>query len=182
MHKILLISFAAFAFACSGGSDNTTTEKTDSIKTDTTRVVAPATDHTGTYEYVNPYNSLDLIHNHYIVLHKNSDDTYSGRYYGVTDLFDADRTEYAAGFFVLPMQNIVIEGENLNFELIPAQEDFFNEVIDLSMMSSGDAKAAGFTAWEVYTQWDPKKFEAKIQGGSITLLNQVEEMTFIPMN
>lgn len=178
--KKLLFLLPLGLMACSGNSETSGTENKDTSPVTTETV--QTTDYSGTYEYVNPYNSLDLIHNHYIVLMKNSDDTYSGRYYGPTDVFDTERTEYAAGFFVLPMQNILIEGENLSFDLVPAQTDFFNETIDLSMKSSADALAAGLTPWEVYMLWEKKSFTAKLLGGTISLENQVEEMNFVPMN
>ncbi len=178
--KNLLFLLPLGLMACGGSSETTTTENTDttSVLTDTVQSI----DHSGTYEYVNPYNTLDIIHNHYIILMKNSDDTYSGRYYGPTDAVDPDRTEYAAGFFVLPMQNILIDGENLSFDLEPTQTDFFNETVDLSMTSSADALAAGLTPWEVYAAWEKKSFTAKLLGGTISLQNQVEEMNFVPMN
>lgn len=178
--KNLLFLLPLGLMACGGSSETSTTVNSDTtaVLTDTAELI----DHSGTYEYVNPYNSLDLIQNHFIVLAKNSDDTYSGRYYGVTDLFDPERTEYAAGFFVLPMQNILIEGENLSFDLVPTQTDFFNETINLSMNSSADALSAGLTPWEVYAVWEKKSFTAKLLGGTISLENQVEEMNFVPMN
>jgi hypothetical protein len=178
--KKLLFLVPLGLLACSGNSETSSTQNTDStsVATDTVQTV----DHSGTYEYVNPYNDLDIIHNHYIVLMKNSDDTYSGRYYGPTDAVDPDRVEYSAGFFVLPMQNILIDGENLSFELVPTQTDFFNETVDLSMTSSADALAAGLTPWEVYAVWEKKSFTAKLLGGTISLENQVEEMNFLPMN
>ncbi|MBL7898984.1 MAG: hypothetical protein JNJ99_10645 [Crocinitomicaceae bacterium] len=171
-----------FIFAACGQSSETETTTSDSTKTTADTSVTETDDISGTYEYVNPYNSLDLIHNHYIVLEKNSDNTYSGRYYGVTDMFDPERTEYAAGFFVLPMKDLIIEGENMSFELVPQQTDFFNETIDLSMKNSEEAKAAGLTSWEVYMLWESKKLNAKIAGGVISLLDQPEEMSFVPMN
>lgn len=179
--RVLLFGLPFFFVSC-GQSAETDTNTTDSTKTSTDTASVETADHSGTYEYVNPYNSLDLIHNHYIILEKNSDDTYSGRYYGVTDMFDPDRTEYSAGFFVLPMQNLVIEGENMSFDLVPQQTDFFNETIDLSMKNSEDAKAAGLTSWEVYMLWESKKLKATIAGGVISLLDQPEEMSFVPMN
>lgn len=168
--------------ACGGNTETTANANAD---TDTTAVLTDTVksiDHSGTYEYINPYNSLDLIENHYIVLEKNNDNTYSGRYYGTTDLFDEAREGYLPGFFVLPMENILIEGENLSFELTPSTQDFFNEAVLLSMNSSADAQTAGFTAWEIGLKPEQKKFTAKLLGGTISLENQVEEMTFIPMN
>ncbi|MBK9192538.1 MAG: hypothetical protein IPM77_14115 [Crocinitomicaceae bacterium] len=179
--RVLLFTLP-FIFAACGQSTETETNSSDSTKTNVDTAVAATDDFTGTYEYVNPYNSLDLIHNHYIVLEKNSDDTYSGRYYGVTDMFDPDRSEYSAGFFVLPMQNLVVDGENMSFELVPQQTDFFNETVDLSLMNSEEAKAAGLTSWEVYMLWESKKLNAKFAGGVISLLDQPEEMSFVPMN
>lgn len=178
--KNLLFFVPLGLIACGDNTETTTAENTDTTYTVANTV--ESVDHSGTYEYVNPYNSLDLIQNHFIILTKNSDNTYSGRYYGMTDLFDPDRTEYSAGFFVLPMQNIVIDGEDLSFELAPTQTDFFNESIDLSITSSTDALAAGLTPWEVYMLWEKKSFTAKLLNGTISLENQVEEMNFVPMN
>lgn len=179
MKKIFFL-FPLGLMACGGSSETKATENTDttSVSTDTLQSI----DHSGTYEYIYPYNSLDLIENHYIVLEKNTDNTYSGRYYGTTDLFDEAREGYLPGFFVLPMLNILIEGENLAFELNPTPEDFFNETILLSMNSSADAQVAGFTSWEIGLKPEQKKFTAKLLGGTISLENQLEEMNFIPMN
>jgi len=179
--KFITLLLPLALLACGQSPQTDTVEETDSLTApaaDTTE----ALDHSGTYEYVSPYNSLDRIENHYIVLIKNTDDSYSGRYYGTTDLFDTDRAEYLQGFFVLPMHGLQIHEEQLSFDLIPAQTDFFNETIDLSMTNSAEAMAAGLTAWEVYAGWEAKHFTGTLRGGTLTLDDQAEEMTFIPMN
>lgn len=178
--KNLIWSLPLFLVAC-GSETQVENQESNDTTTVVTDVIQPD-DYSGTYQYINPYNDLDIIHNHYIVLEKNSDDTYSGRYYGPTDIIDLERVEYSAGFFVLPMSDLVIEGETMSFDLVPNQTDFFNETVTLDMKSSAAAAAAGLTQWEVYALWEKRSFTAQFMGGTISLNDQAEEMVFIPMD
>lgn len=180
--KKYLYTLPLFLLACGSqeAASENNAESTES-QTDSTQTETDTDDLSGTYEWRSPYNDLNYIENHYMVLEKNSDDTYTGRYYGRTDIFDKERTEYAQGYFVLPMTDLKIENGVMTFSIIPTQDDLFAETIDLSIMNSTEAKEKGLAPWEVWTTWEKADLTAKIQGGNITLEGQEEEMIFIPM-
>lgn len=177
--KNLLLSLPFGIIACAGNTQTINLENSDTtvIFADTNEGV----DYSGTYEYVYPNNSLDFIQNHFIVLTKNDNATYSGRYYGTSDLFDEDPGEYLPGFFVLPMENILIEEEKLSFDLSSGVSDFFNEPVYLSSFSSADAASSGLTEWDAGLEFEPKSFKATFVDGCISLENQTQTMNFVPM-
>ena len=71
-----------------------------------------------TYEYVYPYNTEDLVENHYIELRMRGDSV-TGRYYGTTDDFDSAREGYLPGFFVTTMNDLRIVDGAISFSLSP---------------------------------------------------------------
>lgn len=170
-----------FLMACGSQETAETNSETNQNQTDSTQTETASDDISGTYEWVSPYNDLNYIENHYMVIEKEGDN-YTGRYYGRTDIFDKERAEYAQGYFVLPMTDLKIENGVMTFSIIPTQDDLFAETIDLSIMNSAEAKEKGLAPWEVWTTWEKADLTAKIQGGTISLEGQAEEMTFIPMN
>jgi len=89
----------------------------------------------GVYEYVYEHNAKDLNENHYIVL-ESDNDFVVGRYYGTSDDFDDAREGYHPGFFVAPMRQLSIQGQNISFQIELQADDLFLKPIELSIRSS----------------------------------------------
>ena len=111
----------------------------------------------GTYEYIYPYNSEDLIENQYIILVK-SKEGYSGWYYGTSDEFDAAREGYLPAFFVAKMQNLKITNDTIAFNLNISDNDLLTEPVTLKLRSTEEAIKAGYSKWENKISPTPKKY------------------------
>lgn len=114
----------------------------------------------GTYEYIYPDNTEDLIENQYIIIDK-KDSKYFGLYYGTTDEFDETREGYLPGFFVAPMDNLEINNDTIKFTLSVDDKDFFEKPIDRDIKSTEEAFKAGYENWGVKMN---KKFSKKYSG------------------
>lgn len=101
----------------------------------------------GTYEYVYPHNTEDLIENHYLVLTEESGASQRGWYYGTSDDFDQAREGYLPGFFVAEMQELEIAGDSLHFALSVSNEDLFTKPVPLQHRSAGDVPLNEFEKW-----------------------------------
>jgi hypothetical protein len=100
-----------------------------------------------TYEYVYPYNTPDLIENHYLVLDTSGPDA-RGWYYGTSDEFDAGREGYLPGFFVAPMTDLEVSSGAISFALDrPAR--FFAAPVPLEYRSADDVPAGRLGEWDV---------------------------------
>ena len=111
----------------------------------------------GTYEYIYPYNSEDLIENQYIILVKSKEE-YSGWYYGTSDEFDAAREGYLPAFFVAKMQNLKISNDTITFNLNISDNDLLTEPVTLKLRSTEEAIKAGYSKWENKISPTPKKY------------------------
>ena len=93
----------------------------------------------GTYEYVYPDNTSDLIENHYIVIDK-IDNHYVGRYYGTSDEFDDAREGYYPGFFVANMENLEIKNDTIRFRLTVPNDKILSKSVNLNIKTYEEAK------------------------------------------
>lgn len=84
----------------------------------------------GTYHYVYPHNTPDLIEDHFIILTR-SGKSIAGRYYGTRDEFDQNREGYYPGFFVATMNNIVLTDNSISFNLSIDTSEIFTRAIPL---------------------------------------------------
>jgi hypothetical protein len=100
----------------------------------------------GVYEFVYPYNTRDLIENHFIVLTK-TDNKIAGLYYGTSDEFDVGREGYFPGFFVSPMEKLEIHGDTIRFTLNTKNSDFLTQSVDLRIKSTKAAIDSGYKNW-----------------------------------
>jgi hypothetical protein len=102
---------------------------------------------TATYEYAYPYNTPDLIENHFIVLETSSDGT-RGWYYGTSDEFDSAREGYLPGFFVAPMLDLRLGAAEISFTLRrPAR--FFTSPVPLAFRDPADVPTGRLEEWGV---------------------------------
>ena len=108
----------------------------------------------GIYEYVYPYSSEE---NHYIVLTED-DGKIIGFYYGTSDEFDEVREGYAPGFFVVPMDNLEIKGDTIQFVLNVGKSDFLSNPVGLQITSTQKALDKGNESWANNLSPESKKY------------------------
>jgi len=111
----------------------------------------------GTYEYVNPDNTADLVENHYIVIDK-IDNHYVGRYYGTSDEFDDAREGYYPGFFVTDMKNLDIINDTIRFRLTVPNDKILSKTVDLNIKTYAEAKENGYENWPNKMTLEPKDY------------------------
>ena len=116
----------------------------------------------GTYEYIYPNNTSDLIENHYIVIDK-INDKYIGRYYGTSDEFDHAREGYYPGFFVTDMDDLEIKNDTIRFKLSVPNEKILSKIVDLSIKSYEEAKEKGYENWPNKMTLEPKDYIGKFK-------------------
>ncbi len=135
---------------------------------------ASSKDLSGTYEYVYPHNSEDLIENQYIILIK-SKDGYSGWYYGTSDEFDEAREGYLPAFFVTEMLNLKISNDTITFKLAITDNDLLTESVTLKLRSTEEAIKAGYSQWSNKINPTPKEYWGLIiNPNQISLKGEVE--------
>jgi hypothetical protein len=106
-----------------------------------------ATAQTAVYEYVYPYNTPDLVENHYVVLDSAGGEL-RGWYYGTSDEFDAAREGYLPGFFVAPMEELQVTGSAISFRLT-RPERFFVAPVPTEYRESNAVPPGVLEEWTV---------------------------------
>lgn len=161
MRIILILWISIFIVSC--GNQNSTQNKvqekaveneeldTKNKPEDTERIIA------GTYEYVYPDNTSDLIENHYIIIDK-IDNKYVGRYYGTSDEFDDAREGYYPGFFVADMENLEIKNDTIRFRLTVPNDKILSKSVDLKIKTYEEAKEQGYENWPNKMTLEPKDY------------------------
>jgi hypothetical protein len=128
---------------------------------------AGAAAQTVTYEYVYPYNTPDLIENHYLVLDTSGPEA-RGWYYGSSDEFDAAREGYLPGFFVAPMTDLEVSSETISFALErPAR--FFAAPVPLDYRRAEDVPAGQLGEWDVPLPTASQRYVGSRSADTITL-------------
>jgi hypothetical protein len=100
----------------------------------------------GTFEYVYPHNTDNLIENHYIVLSADGGIT-RGHYHGTSDDFDSVREGYLPGFFVAEMKELRLSGDSIHFAVEVRPEDFFTKPVPVRYGGAQDLPAGEFEKW-----------------------------------
>lgn len=135
-------------------------------------------DSVATYEFVYPYNTEDLIENHYIKLNFGREPL-RGKYYGTTDEFDQAREGYLPGFFVADLFDLEIQGDSIKFIILCSDDDFFTNAIDLKIQNSDEARKQGYTKWEFRLRTNMKKYKGFIQGDTIHLKDEFGDRLYL---
>lgn len=138
----------------------------------------PNRDSIATYEFVYPYNTEDLIENHYIKL-TFGHESLTGKYYGTTDEFDEAREGYLPGFFVTDLFDLEIHGDSIKFVIICSDDDFFTKAVDLKIQNSDEARKQGYTKWNVKMRTNMKKYKGLIQGDTIHIKGEIGDRFYL---
>ncbi|MDR2910474.1 MAG: hypothetical protein LBV47_03790 [Bacteroidales bacterium] len=99
--------------------------------------------YTGVYEYVDPHSSEG---DQYIILTEVNGKT-AGFYYGTSDEFDEAREGYLPAFFVLPMNQLKINADTIEFVLTVENSDYLTRPVDLGITSTLEAMKSGYVNW-----------------------------------
>lgn len=132
--------------------------------------LSPSQAMVGTYEYVYPFNSRDLVENHFIVLGLR-DGALAGWYFGTSDEFDTGREGYLPGFFVAEMVGLTAEAGEIHFSLDISADDCFTEPIPLEYRSSNELSPGRFVRWSgpTATRRHPLRYSGSVSEGLIQL-------------
>jgi hypothetical protein len=131
---------------------------------------------TAVYEYVYPYNTPDLIENHFIVL-DSSGGAVRGWYYGTSDEFDTAREGYLPGFFVAPISGLRLAGEAISFTLTrPAR--FFTTPVPLQYREGADVPRSLLEEWTIPLTTEAREYAGMLRGSEIELAVQGGPRTF----
>jgi hypothetical protein len=121
----------------------------------------------GTYVHEYPYNTAELIEDHFIVL-EGAGGELRGWYYGTSDEFDAAREGYPPGFFVAPMEGLAITRDQIAFTLNrPAR--FFAAPVPLQFKSVADVPPGLLDEWNVPLPAESRRYTGTLRGGEIVL-------------
>lgn len=122
----------------------------------------------GIYRHEHEHNTDTLIEDHYIVLDI-IDEELVGRYYGTSDEFDEAREGYYPGFFVLDMQNLVIDRGHISFSLVLKENETFEFPVDIEYKSSSEISLESNPLWINSHMQGERTYEGTIEHDKITL-------------
>jgi hypothetical protein len=122
---------------------------------------------TGTYLFEYPYNTPELIEDHFIVLEGGGSEL-RGWYYGTSDEFDAGREGYLPGFFVAPLTGLSVAGDAISFTLNRPGR-FFVAPVPRRYRDAEDVPAGMVAEWNVPLPTDSRQYAGTLRGGQIVL-------------
>jgi hypothetical protein len=171
--RLLALGFCVALIACGdreprppgGPPDDSTLPSGDTAAA--ANVVQPART-TGTYEFVYPHNTPDLIENHYIVLEDAGRST-RGWYYGTSDDFDPVREGYLPGFFVAEMLGLNVMGDSIRFTLAVPRDWYFTKPVPLNYRSAADVPVDQFEKWQGPRTTERREYQGTIARDRIAL-------------
>jgi hypothetical protein len=179
MKRVILIAFAFLITSCGQTTNNKTAEK-NKISPKPEQIYSDREirdKFIGTFEFVYPYNTSDLIENQYIVLCKN-ESQYHGLYYGTSDEFDENREGYLPGFFVATMEKLVIDGDTIKFTLNVKNKDIFDKAVELKYKSADEARQNGYEKWIQTLEFEPRNYIGTIKDNSIIFNGYIDKREF----
>jgi hypothetical protein len=131
---------------------------------------------TVTYEYVYPYNTPDLVENHYIVI-ETAELGVRGWYYGTSDEFDVAREGYLPGFFVAPMSDLRLDATQVTFTLRRPTR-FFSSPVPLEYRDAADVPEGRLVEWSVPLPTETVRYSGSITAGAISLATSLGPREF----
>lgn len=121
----------------------------------------------GIYEYVYPYNTSDLIENHYIAFRKTGE-VIEGWYYGTSDEFDEAREGYLPGFFVSEIDGLRTDGDSLFFKVSTGYNKCYSKAFPIGYVDSPMILASN-EIWNSYSEDYLLEYSGKLTGLKITM-------------
>ncbi len=119
------------------------------------------------YEYAYPYNTPDLIENHFIVLEGEGGQA-RGWYYATSDEFDSAREGYLPGFFVAEMADLVLSATSISFSLT-RPEKFFAAPVPLAYRDVASLPPDLLGDWSVPLPVASRAYIGRRNGNEIVL-------------
>jgi hypothetical protein len=101
----------------------------------------------GLYHYTAPFDQP--AEDGYILL-REINGVIEGYFYGTTDEFTDEREGFLCGYMVLPLDSLRIDSDSISFVLHPETDDFFTRPIERDILSTEEAKKAGYVHWPQY--------------------------------
>lgn len=102
----------------------------------------------GVYKYIHSDNSQGSLENQYIVFEKNEKGKVLGRFYATTDEFSDAREGYYPGYFVTPMDSLLLIHDSIIFTVNVSSKDLFKTPIPLKIKTAKDAHNLKFPLWK----------------------------------
>lgn len=122
----------------------------------------------GTYQHVYPYNTEQLVEDHFIVLECRGEEP-RGWYYGTSDDFDRGREGYLPGFFVAELEELTLSGDSIRFVIQVTDEDYVSEPVPLSYRVAEEVPPGRFERWRHRSGAGRRAYEGTISSDSIVL-------------
>ncbi len=129
----------------------------------------------GTYLWKYPIEIASTFNEDNRIVISNGNNGIEGLYYGTTDEFDVAREGYVAGYFVLRIYDLYINGDTIKFTLKPEKTDFFTKPIDISIKSSKDAAKKGYIHWDIldnYPFQTSKNYQGLIKDSQFIIFSE----------
>ena len=138
--------------------------------------VAPAAAQVVVYQHDYPYDTPELVEDHFVVL----DSTrlpVRGWYYGTSDEFDDAREGYLPGFFVAEMRALALSGDRISFTLARPSA-FFTAPVPTRYRSPDQIPEGELARWDVSLPDAERAYTGRLGAGGMVLELERSERAF----
>jgi len=171
MKYINLLSILVITISCTANKgNNKAIDALNSVTSNTDEVISKqknTTELNGIYEYVYPYNSDDLIENHYIAF-KTLGKEIEGWYYGTSDEFDEAREGYLPGYFVSSIKQLETTTDSIFFTIETGYNKCYDQSIPIGFVDAKQISAHN-QAWDGSDDIEVVEYAGKLTEQAITI-------------